>query len=125
MHRVKEWKKHELGKAPAHWENSNLSSLDLRQLNAYSTDVASDRPIFSSKLESRAITACDRQRRSKNLNCECVLIGVNGKSVLDVPTSFVASASVDRAVKCRLPDGDVLITGMSPCRVMGGKVIAE
>lgn len=56
----------------------------VRRVFAWHTSQASDIPVFAGKLRREAVKTCEGWAASENVDCDCKLIDVSGKNVLDL-----------------------------------------
>ena len=72
------------------WPSTTLDNLSIKYIQIYYTAEGSDRPIFVSELMNSAVHACKKIKKKNKLNCDCVPVDKNGKSVLRVPKDLPA-----------------------------------
>lgn len=72
------------------WGATTFDRVSFEFTYSYYTAEGSDRPIFVSELMNSAIHACKKMKKKNKLNCDCVPVDKNGKSVLRVPKDVAA-----------------------------------
>lgn len=69
------------------WSGTYEFYTDIRYSYAYYESPFSERAIYTSELIAGAVNRCEKVRKRRNLDCQCVLVDRNGSSGLKIPES--------------------------------------
>lgn len=77
------------------WRTSTINDLNIFYFHWSHTAEGSGGQVFVTHLMRSVMNNCDRNRKSEEIDCQCVPIDKNGRSVLEVPDAIFESLPDD------------------------------